>query len=54
VLHKVTVPSIIVNMQRRHLSYPPNCRLFCGDWDGLIKAIANSTKYYCCYAINGV
>lgn len=45
VLHAVTIPSVIINVQTCHLSWPPSSRFFHGDWDGLTTAIASTTKY---------
>jgi len=44
-LHRVTIPGVILNVQTLQSSWPPSCRFFHGDWDGLADAVANTTKY---------
>jgi len=54
VLHTVTIPSVIVNVQTQRLSWPPSCRFFHGDWDGLTDAVDCKEKYSYCFLLSSV
>jgi len=45
VLQRVTIPSVTVNVRTQCSSWPPRCRFFHGDWEGLTDVIDSNAKY---------